>query len=261
MKRSETRVLRKMQPVAPATGTSSASDQVKGPCHNCPVTNHCPLYPHVARISGAPLRRRLLHKGEYLFHSGSTMRAIYMVCSGSVMTRLITSQGGVMVPAFFVPGKVVGIEAVGEGRFSCDAVALENSMVCEAPYTWLSGLAETNPALQHSLLRLLSEEIEHLEARLIRLGCYDAEERIASWLLDFEAMHRQFTGNTDELPLPMTRQDIGDHVGVALETVSRVFTDLRRKQIIEVRDHGVRVLDRTRLRNVAHASSAEHRPE
>lgn len=261
MKQPETRVARKRRAILPETGISSASEQDKGLCHNCPVTNRCPLQPHVARISAAPLRRRQLKKGEYLFHAGSAMRAIYMVCTGSVMTRLITSQGGVMVPAFFVPGKVVGIEAVGEGRFSCDAVALESSMVCEAPYAWLSGLAETNPALQHDLLRLLSEEIENLEARLIRLGCYGAEERIASWLLDFEAMHRNYTGHTDELPLPMTRQDIGDHVGVALETVSRVFTDLRRRQIIEVRDHGVRVLDRTRLHNVAHAIPAEHRPE
>jgi CRP/FNR family transcriptional regulator len=215
----------------------------------------------VSRISGAPLRRRQIHKGEYLFHTGSEIRAVYMVCTGSVMTRLTTSQGGVMVPSFFVPGKVVGIEAIGEGRFSCDAVALENSTACETPYAWLSALAEKDHALQLKLLRLLSEEIENLEARLIRLGCYDAEERIASWLLDFEAMHRQYTGNTDQLPLPMTRQDIGDHVGVALETVSRVFTDLRRKRIIEVSDHGVRLLDRSRLRSVAHSSPAGYQPE
>lgn len=193
-------------------------------------------------------RRRALEKGQTLYRMGDPLLALYAVRGGSVKTNLLTQGGRVQVTGFYLPGELIGIDAIDEGRFPCDAVALETTELCKIPWPELNELAERIPALHRQLVRLLSREIARGEELLMMLGHLDAEARLAACLLDFNARYKRLGDTGDRFTLSMSRQDLGDYLGLALETVSRFFTRLHEDGLLEVQGRDVRLRDPAGLR-------------
>jgi CRP/FNR family transcriptional regulator len=179
---------------------------------------------------------------------GDPLLSLYAVRRGSVKTNLLTQDGRVQVTAFYLPGELIGVDAIDEGRFPCDAIALEATELCEVAWAELNQLAERVPALNHQLIRLMSREIARDEELLMMLGHLGAEARLAACLLNFNARYKRLGASEDRFTLSMSRQDLGDYLGLALETVSRFFTRLHEEGLLEVQGRDVRVLDARRLR-------------
>lgn len=191
--------------------------------------------------------------GAYAFRMGDPFRAIYGVRSGMVKTCTVDSEGREQVLGFYLPGEVVGLNAIYPDRFPCDAVALEPTQFCRFSFPAMSALASRLPALQQHLFRLLSKELGST-AQLA--ADHSADERIADFLLDlgerFEM--RGFSGT--HFRLSMSRGDIANYLRLAPETVSRVLTRFRSQGAIDIEGRSVVLRDRAALRASARATVA-----
>ena len=129
-------------------------------------------------------------------------------------------------------------------------MALETSEICELPFEKLESLARELPGLQHQLLRLMSREIANEEVQMLMLGRMKAEERLATFLLSFSTRQKRLGNSSTKLHLPMSRQDLGDYLGLALETVSRLFSRFQEDKLISVQGRNITLLDSVNLRNM-----------
>jgi len=198
---------------------------------------------------------RSLDKGEHLYRMGDALRAIYVIRQGSIKSSLLCQDGRTQVVAFLVPGEILGLDGICEGRHPSDATALETTDVCELPFGQLERLARAVPSLHRYLLRQLSREIDLGEKKLFLLGRLNAEARVATFLLDLSQRYGRANIPAKQLKLPMTRQDLGDHLGIALETVSRVLSHFQDKGLLQVQGRRINLLDLNRLQTKATAET------
>ena len=231
---------------------------LKVACKDCNLRELClPLglsASDLAQLDDMIKRRRTLKKGEMLYRNGDPLRAIYAVRRGAFKTAGLMPDGRVHVTGFFLAGELLGFDAITADHHPCDAEALETSEVCEIPYHELEELAQRIPGLQHQLLKIMSREIVRDEQLLILLGRMTAEERLASCLLSFSRRQARLGLNATDIGLPMSRQDLGYYLGLALETVSRLFTRFAADGLIEINGRQVRLLDLGRLHAMARAA-------
>lgn len=235
---------------------------LKVACSNCTLRELClPLglnESDMQQLEDVVTRRRLVKKGEMLYRVGDPLRSLYAVRRGTFKTAGLMEDGRVHVTGFFLPGELLGFDAITADRHPCEAEALENSDVCEIPYDRLEELAHRVPGLQHQLLKIMSREIVRDEQLLVLLGRMTAEERLASCLLSFSRRQGRIGLSETDINLAMSRQDLGYYLGLALETVSRLFSRFQEEGLIESRGRQVRLRDLPRLHALAGVSPASH---
>lgn len=169
--------------------------------------------------------------GNHVFRTGNPFRAIFAVRSGMVKTSAIDKQGREQVLGFYLPGEVVGLNAIYPDHFPCDAVALETTYFCRFSFPAMSALAARMPAVQQHLFRLLSKE---LGTASLLAGDHSADERLAAFLADLGERYasRGFSGT--HFHLSMSRGDIANYLRLAAETVSRVLGRFRQQGLIDL---------------------------
>jgi CRP/FNR family transcriptional regulator len=196
-------------------------------------------------------RRRPIKRGEHLFQVSEPFQAIYAVRSGSIKTYIPTEDGYEQVIGFHLPGELVGLDAIHTDIHPCAAKALETTSVCEIPFDRLEELSERIPSLRHQLLKIMSREILHEQSLLMLLGKKNAEERLASLLLSLSGRYQQRGFSATEFNLSMSRNDIGNYLGLVVETVSRLFTRFQDERLLTVQRKHIRILDLPRLHALA----------
>jgi CRP/FNR family transcriptional regulator len=187
------------------------------------------------------------HAGEHVFRTGDPFRAIYAVREGSVKTRLFDRDGNEQVLGFYLPGEVVGLNAIYPEHFPCDAVALENTKFCRFSFPAMSALATRMPAVQQHLFRLISKE---LGAVSLLAGDHSADERMAAFLVDLSTRYAARGYSPVRFHLSMSRGDIANYLRLAAETVSRVLTRFRTQALIALEGRELILLAPDRLREL-----------
>lgn len=202
-------------------------------------------------------RNRPLPRGGLLFHEGSRFDAVFAVRSGALKTCSTLNNGEEQVTGFYLPGEIVGLDSIGDpsGNYGSTAIALETTAVCAIPFSSLEDLSRRLPGLQHHLFKLMSSEIRNDRLVMQLMGKRPAEERVAVLLLSLSARHKRRHLSEDNIHLPMSRADIGNHLGLALETVSRVFTRFQQLGILSVNGKDIVILDRVKLCALAEPES------
>lgn len=231
---------------------------LKVACKNCNLRELClPLglnADDMDELEGLIQQRRTVKKGEALYRHGDPLRSLYAVRRGMFKTAGLTEDGRVHVTGFYLPGELLGFDAITADRHPCTAEAIETSDVCEIPYNKLEEMAQHVPGLQHQLLKVMSREIVRDEQLLVLLGRMTAEERLASCLLSFSRRQARLGLSERDLNLAMSRQDLGHYLGLALETVSRLFSRFQEEGLIEVIGRQVRIHRIDRLQSIAGAA-------
>ncbi|MBA1145922.1 helix-turn-helix domain-containing protein [Ectothiorhodospiraceae bacterium WFHF3C12] len=208
-------------------------------CSDCRIIELC--LPH--GIDGQSLERferlvgryKLLARGSLLYAPGRPLRDIYMVRSGAVEVFRRDADGRNQVLGFHLPGEMTGLEAIGPGTHVCTAIALETTSVCPIRYDRIADLAAEVPALQRQLMRILSGQ-HYAGARVLDgVTQRPADERVAALLVNFADRYARLQLSTVRLPLPMSRGDLANYLGMTPATLSRVFARFRDKGLI--RDH------------------------
>jgi CRP/FNR family transcriptional regulator len=202
-------------------------------------------------------QRRPLQRGERLFRAGDPLTSVFVASEGAFKTVVVNESGEEHVLGFHLPGEIFGLDAVGSGRHRCEAVALEEARVCELPFASLSTVAAQLPSLQRQLLKVMGQSADRDHDLVDVLSRRQASERIALFLIGLADRYRRIGHPADDVHLPMSRDEIGRHLGLALETVSRGFSRLHEDGVIEVRGRRVRILAPRRLQQAASGCDAE----
>jgi len=192
-------------------------------------------------------RNRVLKRGEYLFRPGDPFLFIYAVKSGSLKSFATLHDGTDQVMGFHLPGELLGLDAVNTEVHQCGAVALETSSLCELPLNRLEELGNVVASVQRQLLRVMSKQISHDQTLQVLLSKKSAEERLAAFLLSLSHRYKRRHFSALEFQLSMSRQDIASYLGLAEETISRLFTRFQEQQLMTVVRKRVHLLDVPRL--------------
>lgn len=204
----------------------------------------------VDQLDAIVKRNRPLHRGDHLFRQGDTFQYIYVVKTGTVKTFDPGEDGSEQVLGFHLPGELIGLDAIETGKHHCSAKILETTAVCEIPFNKLEALSSVLPSLQHQMYRLLSREIGHDEDMLTLLGKRNAEERLASFLLSLSSRFQRRGFSPSDFYLSMSRHEIGNYLGLAVETVSRLFTRFQDEGLLIVERKHIQLLDIERLKQI-----------
>jgi CRP/FNR family transcriptional regulator len=188
--------------------------------------------------------------GEHVFRTGDPFRTIFAVRSGTVKTRMVDKEGREQVLGFYLPGEVIGLNAIYPKYFPCDAVALDTAYFCRFSFPAMSALASRVPAVQQHLFRMLSKELGTVS---LLAGDHSADERVAAFLMDLAGRYAARGFSASRFRLSMSRGDIANYLRLAAETVSRVLSRFRAQNLIAIEGRELEVLDRTRLRAIGQA--------
>lgn len=223
------------------------------PCAHCDARerNFCAaLDPAELGEFAKVMTEATLPSGGILFHEGAQADYVMNVTSGAVKLFKLLGDGRRQILGFRFAGDFLGLAAGTE--YSYSAEALTDSKLCRFPRRKLDGLRERFPRLDRRLLTLSIDELTAAQEQLLLLGRKTAEERLVSFLILLSQGQVRRGLVPDPITLPMTRSDIADYLGLTIETVSRTFSVLKRKGLIELRDTThVHLEDRERLEDIA----------
>jgi CRP/FNR family transcriptional regulator len=230
---------------------------LKQACSHCSLHDLClPLgisNEDLEQLEQIIRQRRPIQRNDHLYRPGDKLTSIYAVRAGSIKTYTLTNDGQEQITGFHLPGELLGLDAIGDGVHPCAAKALETTSVCEMPFELLEELASRIPGLQHQLFRLMSKELQADEQFMMLLGKKSSEERLAAFLLSLSLRFHQRGYSATEFNLSMSRNDIANYLGLAVETVSRLFSRFQASGIIEVQRKLISIVDLQALRAVAGA--------
>jgi CRP/FNR family transcriptional regulator len=188
------------------------------------------------------------HEGDYIFREGEPFEAIAAVRAGMVKTCITDDEGREQVLGFFLPGEVIGLNAIHGEKYPCDAVALDTVVLCRFSFPQMAHLATRMPGLQKQLFKLLSEDIG--KAALLA-GGFSADERMAAFLVSLSRRYAVRGFSPTRFQLTMARTDIANYLRIAAETVSRVLRRFQDDGIIAVERRDLEILDLPRLEALA----------
>ncbi len=201
------------------------------------------------RLDALTSLKRTFRRGDYLYRSGERFRSLYAIRTGFFKTQVLHEDGREQVTGFQMPGEIIGLDAISTDAHTCDAVALEDSEICEIPFDRLEELSRELPGLQRHLHKIMSREIVRDQGIMMLLGSMRAEERLAAFLLNLSQRFSARGYSPTAFYLRMTRQEIGSYLGLKLETVSRTFSHFQEHGLLNVRVREVEIMDMLRLRS------------
>ena len=191
--------------------------------------------------------QKVLNKGESIYRQGDSASAIYAVRSGALKTVMTQADGSTQVTGFYLPGEVIGLDNLAQSHCASTAIATEKAGLCELPVHAMSKLSQQLPELQSHLFQIMSTEIRADYQRMHMLSQTSAEERLVSFLLSWSARQTRRRLSADALRLTMTREDLANYLGLALETVSRSLHRLQADGMIAVAGRQITLLDQAGL--------------
>jgi CRP/FNR family transcriptional regulator, nitrogen fixation regulation protein len=155
-----------------------------------------------------------------IYGEGEPADYLYKVMSGAVRVTKLLDDGRRQVTAFHLPGEIFGLELGNEHRFSAEAIS--DSSILVVKRSAVLTLAGRDGEVAGQLWRLTADALQRVQDHMLVLGCMNAKERVANFLLKLSTR----VAGGDEIELPMSRQDIADYLGLTIETVSRTMTQL-----------------------------------
>lgn len=190
-----------------------------------------------------------LSRDEVLFYDGDAASHCCKVLTGAVRCCKLLADGRRHVSEFYLPGDLIGFDAEANYRFTAEAVT--DTSVVRYTRRSVEVLAAQEPRFGRRLLSIACHGLSAAQQKLVLLGRKTAEERIASFLIDLAERN----GESSRVSLPMNRTDIGDHLGLTMETVSRGLSHLKNEGIISLENsHQILIRDRDALEELADAA-------
>jgi CRP/FNR family transcriptional regulator, anaerobic regulatory protein len=233
-----------LEPVAMAFDSAPDSSCAVAPsrfnCPACPTAGACLIRDAAggelaAWSQSVDTQLSLPHAGKLLFEEGALADAIFSVRAGCLKSSTIDADGSEHVRRFYLPGDLIGLDALGTQAHPSRVVAVVPSQVCRIPRERALAMVAHAPGLMTRLLERTSRE---LAEALALAGDHSADQRVAAFLL----MMRTRLGGSNAVRLPMTRRDIGSFLRLATETVCRVLTRFQGKGWVSSEDRVLRLL-------------------
>ncbi len=224
-------------------------------CSTCMLSSLClPLgmpKQDVAKLDSVVTERIRVPKGAALFNQGEPTDAVYGIRTGVIKTQLVDVSGQTQITGFLLQGEIAGMDGLLESKQLSDAIALEDTEVCVIRVNQLDELGQYLPVLQMQLRRLMGKEIQRSHQMVMSLGVLRSEQRVAAFLLNLSYRLAALGYSSTEFVLRMSREEIGNYLGLTLETVSRLFSRFAREGLIKIQQREVHLLDVDALQKLA----------
>jgi CRP/FNR family transcriptional regulator len=236
----------------------SCSHEFQVSCGNCRLNSIClPLAlesDDIQLLDDIIQRTKPLQKSEHLYREGDNFRSVYAVRSGSLKAYKTTDDGREQVTGFYFPGEILGMDGISNNTHASSAKSLETAAICEIPFSSLEKLSTLMPNLQRHFFQLMSREITEDQQLITLLSKNSADERVAALMLSISSRNARRKLSSTQFRLPMSRVDIGNYLGLTVETVSRVFSRMQKMDILQVDNKEIEILDLQGLQKMANLS-------
>ena len=227
-------------------------EKLKVSCGQCSLNELCFPYgmenDDMDKLDNVIERSKPIQKGEFLYREGDECKAIFAVRSGCIKTTRQNASGDSQIVGFHLPGELMGFDGFATDAHACSAEVLETTSVCEIPLESLENLATSIPGLQRQMRRIMGVEVSNDHELLLLLGKMNADEKLATFLNNLSSRMKKRHWKETEFNLGMTRQDIANYLGLAVETVSRLFAQFQENGIIEVEKRHIKIIDKDKLK-------------
>jgi CRP/FNR family transcriptional regulator, anaerobic regulatory protein len=185
-------------------------------------------------------QRRMVHAGDHIYRGGDRFTSLYVLNSGIFKVMELAGDGRELVVGLRFRGDWLGFDGIATGRHACDAVAMDTGEVWALPYDHYLEQSCSRPELLPLLHQAMGREMARDRESLMSVCTLGADARVADFLRCWAESLARRGMRTDQITLHMTRAEIGNHLGMTLETVSRVLSRLARRQLIHFADGGRR---------------------
>lgn len=242
-------------PVNSAPAIPLDVNALKASCSACSMHQLClPMgldESDMSRLDAIIGRRRKVPRDAHLYRMGDTFTNLYAIRLGHFKTFQINVSGEQQVTGFQMAGELLGMDAIGTESHHCSAVALEDSEVCEIPFTRLEHLFGHIPMLLHHFHRMMSQEITREQSVMLLLGNMRASQRFSAFLVNLSSRYAARGYSSTAFQLRMSREEIGNYLGLTIESISRLLSRFKKMDLLQVSNREIIILDPTRLKALA----------
>ncbi|WP_330927347.1 fumarate/nitrate reduction transcriptional regulator Fnr [Candidatus Sororendozoicomonas aggregata] len=233
-------------------------------CRDCSLSSLClPMalnLKDIHQLDRIIRRGRPLKKGAHLFIEGDSFTSLFAVRSGAIKTYNSTNKGEEQITAFYLPSEILGLSGVDTESYPVSAQAIETTMVCEIPFGELELLSDEFPELRRHIMRLMSKKIREDQQMMMLLSKKNAYERIATFLITLASRFRRRGFSSQSFRIVMSRNEMGNFLGLAVETVSRVFTRFQKNGLILAMGKEIEILEPAALYSLASGKANKQPP-
>ncbi|MEW9799455.1 Crp/Fnr family transcriptional regulator [Alteromonas sp. CYL-A6] len=175
-------------------------------------------------------------KGDYLFKAGDTFDGFYVLCQGSAKAVCTQSGDNDKIVGFYHPNNIIGLCGFGNATYQESVQILSYSRVFKISKDDFNDALHAMPEMAGEMIRLLSDNLVRRQHNSAFNMMQDAEVRLMSFLNELYACSRP---RSNQLELPMTRVDIANYLGIAVETLCRLIKGLTKKGLIEAHNRHI----------------------
>lgn len=195
-------------------------------------------------------------KGHCLYRLSEPFDALYMLLSGSVKSCRLDEDGNEQIVGFHIPGDLLALDAIGSEAHRSSGIALEDCFICRIPYRLFAEISSESRHLQEELLNQTAQALRTEQLHSVFLRKNPTDERLALFLVELSRRLESRHYACRQIDLSLSRRDIGNYLGLALETVSRSFSHLQDAGIIAVHHRHITIHDREQLEYLARGLAA-----
>lgn len=243
---------------APAIPPPLTSEELRTGCASCSMRELClPVgldAEGMNRLDEIIRKRRRVAKGDLLYRAGDPFVSLYAIRLGHFKTYQVQRDGAQQITGFLMNGEMLGLDAISTEVHQCDAMALEDSEVCEIPFSRLENLFGELPTLLRQFHRMMSHEITREQNVMLLLGSMPADQRFAAFLINLSLRYTARGYSATGFQLRMGREEIGNYLSLTIESISRMLSKFKKLGIIKVDNRAIEITDLARLRSLAAGS-------
>jgi CRP/FNR family transcriptional regulator, anaerobic regulatory protein len=185
-------------------------------------------------------RRTRFPAKSKVFTESEPSIAVYMLTIGVAGLYKMLADGRRQMVGFALPGDFIGSPFCD--RYTCSVDAISEVTTCQFPREQFLTFLRANPKSLYLMLESEARETTAAREHMILLGCGTAEEKFAEFIISWRARVGRQGALANLVPLPMSRRDIADFLGLTIETVSRAITRLERENVVRVIPEGLQLM-------------------
>jgi len=238
----------------------------KGHCLTCPVRQFS-IFSDLPEVSLEETIKDFhtsvitFDSGEPIFHENDdSSKHAFTLRNGLVKLTKSLPDGRVQIIRILTPGDLFGFDGFAKENYNHTATALTKCEVCSLPVDDLATLRENNNEVDQAMMSRFIKNLRQSEDMLLELGAKRASEKLASFILNLsKSCCNEKLGHKKQdewIKLPLSRSEIGSLLGLTIETVSRFFSDWKRKGFIKESKGNIQILDANGLISTACSSGA-----
>jgi CRP/FNR family transcriptional regulator len=212
-------------------------------CNNCIFNTACFGDGFYKPLNNSTLAHKVYHRGEALFNMGDKFDALYILRSGSAKSYMTSKRGDEQITGFYYPGDLIGVDGFAAEHHAHSLKFLETSSICHLSVSELNKVMAESAGMSQRLLKYMSQSIVAEQQFLLSISNLNSEQRLIKFLLDMSARLASRGLSGTDFDLSMTRIDIANYLGMAIETISRLLSKLQQEACIEVNRRQVKILD------------------